>query len=252
VKGRESDTDWIGLYKIPSASTGASGWVGTRHRRQRDHDPNIAVGTWNHAIVTFNGGNLREVWINGALENNSTVAASYAAIAQATRVGDDSNGRYLDGRVDELRFSNVIRSAAWIQTNFRNQNTPGTFVTTVGEAAPSGARFVDATASAGLGTAGVKDGGLAFGDFNGDGCPDVLVNTADGTTRSRLYAQARGSNACTGIFTDVTTCLAGGLLANTLERGAIWAASTTTAISTSPATAEPASRIEVYATTARA
>jgi len=43
VKGRESGTDWIGLYKIPFASTGASGWDGTRNRRQRDTTPNIAV-----------------------------------------------------------------------------------------------------------------------------------------------------------------------------------------------------------------
>jgi hypothetical protein len=38
--------------------------------------------------------------------------------------GDDSNGNYLDGQVDEMRFSNVARSGAWITTTFQNHRCP--------------------------------------------------------------------------------------------------------------------------------
>ena len=55
---------------------------------------------------------------------DSDVAAALPAIAQPTRVGDDSNGNYLDGQVDEVRFSNVARSGNWITTTFQNHRCP--------------------------------------------------------------------------------------------------------------------------------
>jgi len=37
--------------------------------------------------------------------------------------------QYFDGKIDDLRFSNVARDACWIKTEYNNQSSPGTFYT---------------------------------------------------------------------------------------------------------------------------
>lgn len=84
------------------------------------------------------------------------------------------------------------------------------------------AQFVELGNALGVDLGGRKDGGAAWGDFNGDGCPDILVNTDNNTGRSRIYLSdcdlANGP-----AFTDVTSTHAAGLLRESTERCAIWA-----------------------------
>ncbi|NJO24550.1 MAG: hypothetical protein HC867_00385 [Bacteroidia bacterium] len=63
-----------------------------------------------------------------------------------------------------------------------------------------------------------KDGGFTWADFDNDGDKDVLVNSNNGTTRSRLLFNGGLPNY---IFTDVTAAKAPALLSNTTERSAI-------------------------------
>jgi predicted nucleotidyltransferase len=77
--------------------------------------------------------------------------------------------------------------------------------------------FTESAASWGINIGGSKDGGLAFGDYDNDGDLDLLVNTNDGTQRSRLYRRNSGNS-----YTDVTSTLAPNLLNNTRERSAVW------------------------------
>jgi len=47
----------------------------------------------------------------------------------ARRIGSGRSGaQYANGIIDEVRISNIVRSAGWIDAEFNNQNTPATFV----------------------------------------------------------------------------------------------------------------------------
>ncbi|MEO0473838.1 MAG: FG-GAP-like repeat-containing protein, partial [Bacteroidota bacterium] len=86
--------------------------------------------------------------------------------------------------------------------------------------------FVNVANSAGAGAAlaigGNKDGGVAWGDINLDGCLDLVVNTHDGSHRTRIL-MADCSNPQAPSFSDQTNTLCRGLLATTLERSIILA-----------------------------
>jgi len=84
----------------------------------------------------------------------------------------------------------------------------------------SAQQFTEIAVSVGLNTSGNKDGGVAWGDFNNDGCLDLIVNTSTGA-ETRLYLS--DCNLPNPTFTDVTDSLAAGLSLNTLERSVVWA-----------------------------
>lgn len=75
--------------------------------------------------------------------------------------------------------------------------------------------FTDVAGTVGLDQPGIKDGGLVWADFNGDGFLDVLVNTSG---RSHLYFQQPGMDP---LFQSVTTSHAPGLSRRRGERGAM-------------------------------
>lgn len=84
------------------------------------------------------------------------------------------------------------------------------------------AQFVEVGNQVGLDLGDRKDGGASWGDFNGDGCPDMLVNTNSNSGASHIFMS--DCNLVTGpTFTDVTSTHAAGLLNALTERSAIWA-----------------------------
>lgn len=84
------------------------------------------------------------------------------------------------------------------------------------------AQFVELGNALGVDLGGKKDGGVSWGDFNADGCLDLLVNTDNNSGRSRLYLS--NCDLVNGpIFTDVTSTHASGMLNATTERSPIWA-----------------------------
>jgi hypothetical protein len=155
-------------------------------RRARSAAPNLSDAQWYHGVVSSTGGAnpTRTVYLDGAaIATAGPSAFAIGAVNLPARVGDDSNGDDFDGQYDEVRASNVARSGPWIQTTFQNHRCPSLSVLPAGCAA--GTHFVDdsgaqvaaglplfnnATGGSGLNTGGAKDGGLAWQDWNGDGC----------------------------------------------------------------------------------
>jgi hypothetical protein len=92
--------------------------------------------TWQSAVITFKDSTVREVdlYIDGApvawdSENVPTFWTTLADPDNWIWGGNaDRITRHFDGVFDEIRVSNIRRTADWIETEFNNQNDPSTFV----------------------------------------------------------------------------------------------------------------------------
>ncbi len=87
-----------------------------------------ATGSWKyHALV--NDGTKGRWYVDGTelgsgFAHTYNTADSHAFIGRAI---DSSASYYMNGIIDEVRISNTARSAGWILTEYRNQNSPSTF-----------------------------------------------------------------------------------------------------------------------------
>jgi hypothetical protein len=90
----------------------------------------ITTATWYH-IVGVASGSTRRVYINGvggstgggvtwSLDNNPVLIGSGENSAPGTFPTEQ-----FDGKIDEVRISNTVRSSDWIRTEYNNVNNPG-------------------------------------------------------------------------------------------------------------------------------
>ena len=94
---------------------------------------------WHHMAFVFDGtgaGNedRLKIYVNGAestpLTFTGTMPAALLDSASVLRIGEFENlGRLFGGGLDEVKISNTNRSGAWIETEYNNQSSPGTFIT---------------------------------------------------------------------------------------------------------------------------
>jgi hypothetical protein len=94
----------------------------------------VTTGTWYH-IVGVVSGTTRRVYING-VGGTTGSGATWTLDANPILIGSGENNvpgtdptEEFDGIIDEVRISNIVRSAAWIQTEYNNQGNPSAFYT---------------------------------------------------------------------------------------------------------------------------
>ena len=89
----------------------------------------LSDGTNYYVTFTNSSSNGRTIYIDGAQDVSNGTAFNF------TPNGDNltlSSGDFqFDGMMDEVRISNVARSADWIATEFNNQDSPGTFISEI-------------------------------------------------------------------------------------------------------------------------
>lgn len=98
-------------------------------------------GTFMHIVITWRSSDGQFiVYVGGVSAYSAThqLGASFTANGSLV-LGQDQNSvgggfnSSLDGVLDEIRISNIIRSADYITTTFNNQNNPGAFYSTGAE-----------------------------------------------------------------------------------------------------------------------
>ncbi|MCK4553438.1 DUF2341 domain-containing protein, partial [Candidatus Parcubacteria bacterium] len=85
----------------------------------------LGLNEWNH-IVWARNGTSNKIYVNGIEEVDSTITATCATSYIYLANGYDG---YFPGLIDEVRVSNVARTAQWIETGYNNQGSVGSFMT---------------------------------------------------------------------------------------------------------------------------
>jgi archaellum component FlaF (FlaF/FlaG flagellin family) len=95
----------------------------------------INDGEWHYLGVTFDRDGNGVYYLNGESDGITDIKGwngdtSTVEVFEFCRANAEGKDMYFDGIIDETRVSNIIRSVAWINTSYLNQNSPSTFLDT--------------------------------------------------------------------------------------------------------------------------
>jgi hypothetical protein len=116
-------------------------------------DAGISVGAWTYVTMVFDGGQSGnserlKIYLNGSLQSltySSTIPATTSnfskniAVANGSYPGSCVDCLTFKGAIDEVRVSSTARTSDWIQTEYNNQSSPGTFMSASAEESVSSA-----------------------------------------------------------------------------------------------------------------
>jgi hypothetical protein len=91
---------------------------------------NWNAGTWHHVVGGWDGSNWN-LYFDGVLKAQTRTGNGPLKMGLPLTLGAESisgmPSGLLDCTLDEIRLSNVMRSAGWIATEYSNQSSPATF-----------------------------------------------------------------------------------------------------------------------------
>ena len=87
----------------------------------------IELSQWYHVAHTYKIGEAR-LYVNGVLDNSSTAGSMSIPAPAQMFIGGFGNRYNFAGDLDEVRISNVTRSADWIKLEYENQKPTQTLV----------------------------------------------------------------------------------------------------------------------------
>jgi hypothetical protein len=86
----------------------------------------FASGSWYHLALTWDGATYT-MYVNGSPARTLGSAVAPHSVGQHFRAGEYNGSRLAAGVIDEVRYSNICRSAGWIMTEYANYSSPSTF-----------------------------------------------------------------------------------------------------------------------------
>jgi len=171
---------------IPTSSSGCSPGVYSSNA--------VSAGTWYHVAGTYDGSTI-SLYINGSLAGLTSRSGAIGTPTGNMNMGSGYSGGsvtdYLSGIVDEVRISNVARSADWIAAEYNTESNSSTFYSIGGSNPPT---ITNLSATSGVAGTSVTITGTRFGSTQG-----TSTVTFNGTTASP------SSWSDTGIIVPVPT-----------------------------------------------
>ena len=156
-------------------TTGGDTWDSPAYNAvSSDGTITVDGSTWNHIVVVRNGTTIT-FYINGASAGTSNPADNnpFRNSYNSVRIGGQERGsvsRCMDGRIDEVRISNVARSAGWVNTSYNNQVHPDGFYSVGSEEVTEAPVVSSLSPSDGATNVAISLSNLSFNlsDANGD------------------------------------------------------------------------------------
>jgi len=88
----------------------------------------LSPAQWIHVTLVLNSGaGTITGYVNGTVTGTATYSVLTSHSNEAQTLGSSIGASFFNGVLDEFRLSTSARSADWILTEYRNQNTPATF-----------------------------------------------------------------------------------------------------------------------------
>jgi hypothetical protein len=90
------------------------------------------TGAWHYHAYVYDGSRIR--WYIDGSQLGTGSSKNYATTDSHVYVGYEndpgmSSVTWMNGRIDEVRIATTNRQLSWILTEYRNQNSPGTYIT---------------------------------------------------------------------------------------------------------------------------
>lgn len=168
-----------------------------------------ASGTWQHYTLVWDndgGANNAKLYKDGNLNVQSTTSGTMGSLTGNLVIGGNpQSSNWYDTIIDEVRISNIVRSANWIKTEFNNQNSPSSFYAVSSPTVPSTPTSIFSTAGNGQislswsapsnnGDSPILDYIIEYSSDNGlnwvtfsDGLSTSTSATITGLTNDRVY-----------------------------------------------------------------
>jgi hypothetical protein len=123
------DADFWRLFGIDDITRVAMDYDGTNY----DLTLGNSGSTWHHWISRYDGSSTLRGFKDGSMTAQTPSAGDWGSLTGRVILGswwyeDGSSWTdYLNGRLDEVRISNISRSSDWISTEYSNMNDPSSF-----------------------------------------------------------------------------------------------------------------------------
>ncbi|MEO1022465.1 MAG: DUF2341 domain-containing protein [Bacteroidota bacterium] len=132
----ESDEDPDFITKGTNTSYEATSRGNRRPRFRRNggnnvnSDTNLPIGSWSY-LTYVRTSTQRLIYLNGTLDASGNDTGTFSLNNDPLIISRNNDA--IDGVMDEVRISDIARSADWIATEFSNQDDPASFITEIPE-----------------------------------------------------------------------------------------------------------------------